>query len=291
MVMNPLISAAWLLEHHLEADLRVVDARFLLGQPNAGRDAFAAGHLPGAIFLDLERDLSGPKRSDGRGGRHPLPDPNVLAVRLSELGVGNEHVVIAYDDPSGGQGFYAAHVWWLLRYLGHDRIAVLDGGLPAWIAVGGGLEVGDSLAGKSHAKASFTAQVRPEMLASAEDVLARGSGSVLIDSRAAPRYRGEVEPMDAKAGHIPGAINLDWSAGLESDGRFKSSSLQSERFTALEDAEEILVYCGSGVSACGNLLALELAGVAGAKLYAGSWSDWISQPNAPIAAGAEPGSS
>jgi thiosulfate/3-mercaptopyruvate sulfurtransferase len=287
MVMNPLTSAAWLLEHHLDRDVRLVDARFLLGQPNAGREAYDAGHIPGAIFLDLERDLSSPKRSDGRGGRHPLPDPNVLASRLSELGIGNEHSVIAYDDPSSGQGFYAAHLWWLLRYLGHDRVSVLDGGLPAWIAAGGNLEEDLPFYGR----ASFTPRVRPDMLVNAEDVAARASGAILIDSRAAPRYRGEVEPIDAKAGHIPGAINLDWSAGLEPDGRFKSSNAQAQRFTMLENAEEILVYCGSGVSACGNLLALEVAGIAGAKLYAGSWSDWIAQPDAPIVLGSEPGSS
>jgi thiosulfate/3-mercaptopyruvate sulfurtransferase len=282
--MNPLISAAWLLEHHLNLDLRVIDARFLLGQPNAGRDAYDAGHIPGAVFMDLERDLSRPKRSDGRGGRHPLPDPNVLASKLSELGIGDEHSVIVYDDPSTGQGFYAAHVWWLLRYLGHDRVAVLDGGLPAWSAVGGKLEENLPI----YDMANFTPRVRPEMFVDAEEVAARGSGAILVDSRAAPRYRGEVEPMDAKAGHIPGAINLDWSASLGSDGKFKSSSEQAERFSVLENADEVLVYCGSGVSACGNLLALELAGISGAKLYAGSWSDWISQPDAAIAVGPEP---
>ena len=283
--MNPLTSAAWLLEHHLDRDVRVIDARFLLGQPNAGRDSYAAGHIPGAVFLDLERDLSSPKRSDSRGGRHPLPDPKVLASRLSGLGIGNEHSLIAYDDPSTGQGFYAAHVWWLLRYLGHDRVTVLDGGLWAWLAAGGNLEQDVPI----HATASFTPRVRPAMLVGAEDVAARASDAILIDSRAAPRYRGEVEPIDAKAGHIPGAINLDWSASLGSDGTFKSSSAQIERFTGLENADEVLVYCGSGVSACGNLLALEVAGISGAKLYAGSWSDWICQSDAPIAVGADPG--
>jgi thiosulfate/3-mercaptopyruvate sulfurtransferase len=285
--MNPLTSAAWLLEHYLDRDVRVIDARFLLGQPNAGQDAYKLGHIPGAIFLDLERDLSSPKRSDGRGGRHPLPDPNVLASKLSELGIGNEHSVVAYDDPSSGQGFYAAHVWWLLRYLGHETVSVLDGGLPAWLAAGGKLE--EDL--PFYATASFTPRVRPEMLVNAEDVIARASGAILIDSRAAPRYRGEVEPIDTKAGHIPGAINLDWSASLALDGTFKPSHAQNERFTMLENVEEILVYCGSGVSACGNLLALEVAGISGAKLYAGSWSDWIAQPDAPIALGQAPGSS
>jgi thiosulfate/3-mercaptopyruvate sulfurtransferase len=283
--MNPLTSVSWLLEHHRDSDVRLIDARFLLGQPNAGRDAYDAGHVPGAIFLDLEHDLSSPKRSDGRGGRHPLPDPNVLASKLGMLGIGNEHSVIAYDDPSSGQGFYAAHVWWLLHYLGHDRVGVLDGGVPAWRAAGGTLETDLPI----HAQTTFTPRVRPEMLVSAEDVTARGSGAILIDSRAAPRYRGEVEPIDVKAGHIPGAINLDWSASLGPDGRFKSSSEQAERCAGLEDSEEVLVYCGSGVSACGNLLALELAGISGARLYAGSWSDWISQIDAPIATGQEPG--
>ena len=284
MGMNPLIPANWLLEHHADPDVRLVDARFVLGQPNAGREAYDAGHIPEAIFLDLERDLSAPKRSDGRGGRHLLPDPNVLASRLSELGIGNEHSLVAYDDPSGGQGFYAAHVWWLLRYLGHDRVSVLDGGLPAWLAVGGTLETNPP----SHAKTTFTPRVRSEMAVNAKDVTARGSGTILIDSRAAPRYRGEVEPIDAKAGHIPGAINLDWAAGLEPNGSFKPAA-QSERFAPLENAEEVLVYCGSGVSACANLLALEVAGITGAKLYAGSWSDWIAQSDAPIAVGADPG--
>ena len=283
--MNSLASANWLLEHHRDLDVRVLDARFLLGQPNAGRDAYEEGHIPGAIFLDLERDLSAPKRPDGRGGRHPLPDPHVLASRLSELGIGNEHLLVAYDDPSSGQGFYAAHVWWLLRYLGHDRVSVLDGGLPAWLAAGGTLETNLP----SHAKTSFTPRVRSEMAVNAEDVTARGSGTILIDSRAAPRYRGEVEPIDTKAGHIPGAINLDWAAGFEPNGRFKPASAQAERFAAFENAEEVLVYCGSGVSACGNLLALEVAGITGAKLYAGSWSDWIHQADAPIAVGADPG--
>ncbi len=283
--MNPLTSANWLLEHHRDLDVRVLDVRFLLGQPNAGRDAYEEGHIPGAIFLDLERDLSAPKRPDGRGGRHPLPDPKVLASRLSDLGIGNEHLLVAYDDPSSGQGFYAAHVWWLLRYLGHDLVSVLDGGLPAWLAAGGTLETNLP----THAKTSFTPRVRSEMVVNAEDVTARGSSTILIDSRAAPRYRGEVEPIDTKVGHIPGAINLDWAAGLEPNGSFKPASAQAERFAALENAEEVLVYCGSGVSACGNLLALEVAGITGAKLYAGSWSDWIHQADAPIAVGADPG--
>jgi thiosulfate/3-mercaptopyruvate sulfurtransferase len=161
--MTPLVSAAWLLEHHADHDLRIVDTRFTLGQPDAGRNAFSAGHLPGAVFVDLERDLSAPVRPDRVGGRHPLPEVSRLEVLFSSLGVGNAHRVVAYDDPSSGQGFYAAHLWWLLRYLGHDAVRVLDGGLPAWTAAGGTLETVE----RAHPAAVFRAQPRAEMIVNA----------------------------------------------------------------------------------------------------------------------------
>jgi thiosulfate/3-mercaptopyruvate sulfurtransferase len=281
MIPQPLVSAEWILEHHANLEgLRVIDARFLLGKPDAGRAAFEAGHIPGATFVDLERDLSAPVRADRAGGRHPLPDPASLEVLFSGLGIGNDTHVVAYDDPSTGQGFYAAHLWWLLRYLGHDAVSVLDGGIPAWIAAGGTLETIEL----AHPAASFNAKPRAEMLVSAADVATRGSETVLIDSRAPERYRGETEPLDWKAGHIPGAINRNWAEGME-DGRFKDAATQLERFKDLGAAEEIIVYCGSGVSAGGNLLALEIAGVRDAKLYAGSWSDWVSDPERPVATG------
>jgi thiosulfate/3-mercaptopyruvate sulfurtransferase len=278
---SPLVSAAWLLEHLVDADLRVVDARFALGKPEAGLAAYRAGHIPGAVFVDLERDLSDPVREDRVGGRHPLPTPDVLAARLSSLGIGSEQFIVVYDEPSSGQGFYAAHFWWLLRYLGHDAVRVLNGGLDAWIAAGGSLELGDV---KPEA-ATFTARPKPKMLASAQDVLERGERAVLVDSRAAPRYRGDTEPLDWKAGHIPGAVNRDWAEGL-SAGQFKDETAQRERFSDLE-GKEVIVYCGSGVSAGANMLALEVAGVRDAKLYAGSWSDWISDPARPVAVGEE----
>jgi thiosulfate/3-mercaptopyruvate sulfurtransferase len=280
---SPLVSAAWLLEHLHDSSLRIVDTRFTLGKSNAGRGAFDAGHVPGAVFVDLERHLSAPVREDRVGGRHPLPSPASLEVLFSGLGIGNEHHVVAYDDPSAGQGFYAAHLWWLLRYLGHDRVSVLDGGLPAWLEVGGALE----LVERAHPRASFKAHPRAEMIVGASEVAARGEGVMLVDSRAAERYRGDVEPLDWKAGHIPGAVNRNWADGL-SDGRWKDGQAQRERFADLEHAEEIIVYCGSGVSAGGNLLALELAGIQGAKLYAGSWSDWVSDDSRPIATGDAP---
>lgn len=279
---SPLVSAAWLLEQIADAAVRVVDARFLLHEPDAGAELYRTAHIPRAVFVDLERDLSGTVRADRVGGRHPLPMPEVLAARLGALGIGDDHLVIAYDDPQSGQGFYAAHLWWLLRYLGHDAVRVLDGGIGSWVAAGGQLEVGTVIPEAT----VFTAKPRLELLVSADDVQSRSDKSVLIDSRAPERYRGEVEPLDPKAGHIPGAVNLNWAGGVQ-DGHWLEGAAQRERFAGVSDATEIIVYCGSGVSAGGNLLALEIAGVKGAKLYAGSWSDWVSDSQRPVATGSE----
>ena len=284
---SPLVSAAWLMQHLEHPNLRVVDARFLLGKPEAGTELYRAGHIPTAVFVDLERDLSAVVRADRVGGRHPLPTPDTLAARLGALGIGDDDLVIAYDDPQSGQGFYAAHLWWLLRYLGHDAVRVLDGGVAAWVAAGGQLEVGMV----ALTPAVFTAKPRLELVVSADDVQSRSDKSVLIDSRAPERYRGELEPLDPKAGHIPGAINMNWASGLlgggQQGGHWLEGAAQRERFAEVSDADEIIVYCGSGVSAGGNLLALEIAGVKGAKLYAGSWSDWVSDPERPVATGSE----
>ncbi len=271
--MNPLVSSTWLLENIRNPDIRIVDTRFWLGKPSVGLEAYLAGHIPNAIFLDLETDLSSAKHPNGTGGRHPLPNPEILAARLSSLGIGNQHLIVAYDDPSSGQGFYAAHLWWLLRYLGHDQVKVLDGGIGAWT---GSLETDTP----AHPKSLFVPRVRPEMLASAEDVATRATGTILIDSRAPERYRGEIEPLDKKAGHIPDAQNIVWASALE-NGFWKDANAQRQRFD-LETAADTIVYCGSGVSACANLLSLELGGLHGAKLYAGSWSDWVSDDSRPI---------
>ena len=279
---SPLVSAAWLMANLENSNLRVVDARFLLGKPDAGLDMYRAGHIPSAVFVDLERDLSAAVRPDRVGGRHPLPAPEVLAARLGALGIGDDHLVIAYDDPASGQGFYAAHLWWLLRYLGHDAVRVLDGGIAAWISAGGSLEAGTV----APTSAVLTPKARLEMLVSADDVQQRSSSTALIDSRAPERYRGELEPLDPKAGHIPGAVNINWAGGVQG-GQWLEGTAQRERFASIADADEIIVYCGSGVSAAGNLLALELAGVRDAKLYAGSWSDWVSDSERPVATGPE----
>lgn len=271
---TPLVEAAWLLEHCNDSDVRVVDTRFTLGKPDLGRAVFDAGHIPGAVFVDLERDLSAPVRPDRVGGRHPIPAAEHLEAVFARLGISNQHHVVAYDDPSTGAAFYAPHFWWLLRYLGHDKVSVLNGGLPAWLAAGGSLETEQRV----YPQASFQARLRPEMIVDANAVQARSASAVLLDSRAPERYRGDVEPLDWKAGHIPGAINVNWAEGVR-DGFWKDAEEQKTRFPK---TDELIVYCGSGVSAAGNLLALELAGVTHAKLYPGSWSDWISDNTRPI---------
>lgn len=276
---TPLVSVEWLSANLSDPNLRIVDCRFSLQDPLAGRLAYREGHIPGAIFLDLEADLAGPVQPDRTGGRHPLPTPEALAQVLGEAGIGNEHFVVAYDDPPAS-GMYAPHLWWLLKWLGHDRVAVLDGGIKSWKEAGQSLE---SLV-QEHAPTHFEAKVRAEMVLDASAIVNRSTGTVLIDSRAAERYRGDVEPIDPVAGHIPGAINRNWLESLDSSGQFKTPEAQAQRFEGLDG--DIVAYCGSGVSATANILALELIGKP-AKLYAGSWSDWVSDKNRPIAKGQE----
>lgn len=259
--------------------LRVVDTRFDLGDTAAGERAYREGHIPGAVYAHLDRDLSAPLGL--HGGRHPLPDPPVLAQRLGELGISNEHEVVAYD---AGNGMFASRLWWLLKYLGSDRVRVLDGGFRAWTEAG--LPVTSDP--PAHPPQQFRARVRSEMAVDREEVL-RNLGKpdrLLVDARAPERYRGEVEPLDPLAGHIPSAVNLPFAENL-TEGRFKSSEELRQRFAALESAHEVVVYCGSGVSAAHDVLAMEEAGHPGARLYHGSWSDWCSYDDAPVATGEE----
>ncbi|ADV68486.1 sulfurtransferase [Deinococcus maricopensis] len=279
---SPLVSADWLVAHLNDPRVRVLDARFELMNPEAGAAAYRAGHLPGAVYAGLSDVLSGPKTPSGAGGRHPLPDPEVLAAWLGAHCVRNDSVVVAYDDPTSGHGFYAARAWWLLRWLGHDRVFVLDGGLPAYLRAGGPLttEV------PSPAPTTFTPHVRADLVASADEVGARGAGALLVDSRAPARYRGDTEPLDRRAGHIPGALNRDWSGALREDGTWRTPEEQAARLD-VGDAP-VTFYCGSGVSATPNLLALELAGRPlgpGNRLYSGSWSDWVSDEGRPVETG------
>jgi thiosulfate/3-mercaptopyruvate sulfurtransferase len=259
--------------------LRVVDVRFDLGDTEAGERAFAEGHIPGAVYAHLDRDLSGPIGT--HGGRHPLPEAGALARRLGELGIGNSTEVVAYDADSG---MFASRLWWLLRYLGHDHVRVLDGGLAAWRK--GGHELTGEVT--RPAPARFVPAPSPEMAVDREHVLRNldNPDVLLVDARAAERYRGEVEPIDPRAGHIPSAVNLPFGGNLE-QGRFRSPDSLRSRFELLEGPDEVVVYCGSGVSAAHDVLAMEEAGYSGVRLYHGSWSDWCSYPDAPVETGGE----
>ncbi|MFY2030231.1 sulfurtransferase [Achromobacter xylosoxidans] len=278
-----LISAADLATHLGAADVRVFDVRHDLTNHTAGREAYAAGHIPGARYLDHETELAPPRT--GRNGRHPLPDRGQFGALMAAHGVTPETLVVAYDA-SGGM--YAAHLWWMLRWLGHDRVAVLDGGWQAWQAAG--LPTSTEAAAPVQAGAPVTPAAPLVGSVDAQAVLdniARPAFTV-IDARAANRYRGEVEPMDPVAGHIPGALNRPNGQNLQADGRFKDAAQLREEFTALLDGRDpgaIVHQCGSGITACHNLLSMEIAGLAGSRLYPGSWSEWCSDPSRPVAKG------
>ncbi len=264
-----------------EPQLAVVDCRFDLLNPGAGRQAFLAGHIPHARYADLNRDLSAPV---GPGtGRHPLPAPDAFAEGLGRLGVRNDSQVVAYDDANGS---FAARLWWMLRWVGHGAVAVLDGGLRAWTAHGGALEFGDAPV----CEEQFTARLGQQSVVSTAEIereLHR-PGTLLIDARAAERFAGIVEPIDPVAGHVPGAVNHPMTLNLAADGRFLPAAELRRRWQerlAGRDAGNVVAMCGSGVTACHNLLSLEAAGLRGGKLYAGSWSEWIADPRRPIARG------
>lgn len=260
---------------------RIVDCRHDLMQPEAGEAAYRAGHLPGALFLHLDRDLSGPRT--GHNGRHPLPDPEVLCATLGRCGIGPTTQVVACDD-SGGM--FAARLWWLLRWLGHERVAVLDGGIGAWRAAGQSLVPGV----EEYAPALFSG--RPSLLTLTADDLLRQLDAPrwqLLDARAPDRFRGENETLDPVGGHIPGAINRFFRDNLDVSGRFKPAAQLRDEFVALlgeRPPEQVVHQCGSGVTGCHNLLAMEVAGLGGSRLYPGSWSEWCSDPARPWATGA-----
>jgi thiosulfate/3-mercaptopyruvate sulfurtransferase len=281
MSTAPLITAQELAAQLGDLRLRVVDLRHDLMKPGAGRAAWAAGHIPGAIHLDLDEDLSGSKT--GRNGRHPLPDPLELAQVLSQAGIGDSDRVVVYDDAGGA---FAARLWWMLRWLDHDAVCVLDGGWQAWN--GAGLPV--STDAPAPVPTVFTLRVPQPWTVDANGVasgLADGS-LVVVDARAPERYRGEVEPIDPVGGHIPGALNRFMRLNLDESGRFKPGAALRVEFETLlggRSSGELVCQCGSGVTACHNLLALEVAGLPGARLYPGSWSEWCSDPARPVATG------
>jgi thiosulfate/3-mercaptopyruvate sulfurtransferase len=284
MTHRTLISAESLAGLVGDARLRVFDCRFDLARPDDGRARYLDEHLPGALYADLNRDLAA--APGATSGRHPLPSPVVFEARLRSWGVNDDSQVVAYDD---GNGMYAARLWWMLRWLGHDAVAVLDGGLRRWLRLD--LPVTDGL--PEPEPGNFVAHPRPSLTVDAAGVLAAAQDPArrVLDARAPERYRGEIEPIDAVAGHVPGARNHPYVLNLDAEGRFlQPEALRAALATALDGvpAGAAMAMCGSGVTACHLLLALEHAGLAGARLYPGSWSEWSSDPARPVRTGAMP---
>jgi thiosulfate/3-mercaptopyruvate sulfurtransferase len=278
---GPLVDAAWLERALGHSQLVVADVRWY---PNrSGREAYERGHIPEAVFVDVDADLAAPRVGDS--GRHPLPPPEDFAGAMERAGIGEDSVVAAYDDAGGSN---AARLWWMLAVTGH-RAAVLDGGLAAWT---GELDQGS---GSQPRRASFSPTPWPaDRVVDADqvDALRRDPSAVVLDARAAERYRGEVEPIDPVAGHIPGAKNAPWAGNLDPEtGRFLSPDALRKKYEALsvDGQRTVVAYCGSGVTSCHDLLALELAGFPRAKLYVGSWSGWIAGLSRPMAKGPDPG--
>ena len=274
MSFGPLVSAEWLRAHREDPDVRVIDFRWYL-LDRKGRDEYLRGHIPGAVFVDLEA-VTGPQDANARG-RHPLPTAAQFEVEMQRAGVSSTTKVVVYDDAGGS---VAARLWFLLDWFGHEAQAVLDGGMQAWDAP---LETDVPSVGKGTFRSQQPDRSR---ILDFDDVCAL-DGVPLLDARAAERYRGEKEPIDPKAGHIPGAISAPWTENLGPDGRLKSPEELRARFAVLGAGEGAVVYCGSGVNATHDLLAMEVAGLPRARLYAGSWSDW-SNRDAPVATGNEP---
>jgi thiosulfate/3-mercaptopyruvate sulfurtransferase len=273
MLTSPLVTVDWLHQHlaaKSDLDLQIVDCRFALSDPNLGKKQYEDAHIPGANYLDLNRDLSSPVGI--HGGRHPLPDDRVLGAKLAAMGINSQTLVVAYDDSRFG---FAARLWWLLRYYGHDLVAVLDGGYSSWVE--SGYPVTDKLP-EVATPGNLQPQIRTDWIVDIERVRAiqNSPAHLLIDSREVDRYLGKSEPIDPVAGHIPGAVNYPWQDVSTPAGLALSIASQQQRWAAISPDVAPIVYCGSGVTACVNLLSLELAGIAGAKLYPGSWSDWIS---------------
>lgn len=280
MALAQLIDSTRLKAQLAQPNLCVIDCRFALDDPQYGKRSHEQAHIPGAVYLDLEADLSGPV-IPGQTGRHPLPQPQQLVQRLRAAGLNNDSEVVLYDD---GPGAFAARAWWLLAWLGkRSGVYLLDGGLKAWCAAGGPISSEPAVV----APGTFEGTPDNSLLIDARQLLAalQQPGLTMLDARALPRFLGEQEPIDPVAGHIPGAHCVPFNGNLGEDGRFLSPQALEERFkplVATASTERLVAYCGSGVTACHNLFALCLAGHPLAKLYAGSWSEWITDPQRPV---------
>ncbi len=260
------VSPQWLAEH--QHSIVIIDCRFSLQEPKLGRQQYDLNHIPGAYYLDLNQDLAASVQP--HGGRHPLPDLQPLAAKFAAMGITSETLVVSYDD---SRFAFAARVWWLLHYLGHSKAAVLDGGYSAYQAAGYPLTTNVP----QPRPGAFELEVQAHRVVDIHAVIHRQNG-VLVDSRDCDRFLGQREPIDPVAGHIPGAVNYPWKEVTDERGYLKSPQELHHHWAALKQDSEIVVYCGSGVTACVNLLALESIGIQNVKLYAGSWSDWCSYP-------------
>ena len=264
------VSPTWLSQQIDNPQVIIIDCRFQLSDPDWGYRQYQQSHIRGAYYLDLDRDLSSELQK--HGGRHPLPDPQIFAAKLEQLGIiKDETLVIAYDN---SRFAFAARLWWLMRYLGHDRVALLDGGWDGWIDRKFPVDRAMPIAKKGN----FIPQLRLDCIVAREKVkICQDLPDVLlVDSRDCDRYRGEREPIDPIAGHIRGAVNSPWKKVSDEQSYLKPIEVQQQIWADLNGAKEIIVYCGSGVTACVNLLSLQLVGISGAKLYPGGWSDWCS---------------
>jgi thiosulfate/3-mercaptopyruvate sulfurtransferase len=264
-----LVSPDWLAAQSPSENIVIIDCRFSLADPGLGHQQYLEGHIPGAYYLDLNQDLASPVQA--HGGRHPLPDLSTLAATLSHMGVTTETLVVAYDD---SRFAFASRLWWLLKYMGHDRTAVLNGGFSSYQTAG--LPITQEIPPQK--MGLFVPTLRPALVVDRSGVQQRHPNVPLIDSREGERYRGEREPIDPVAGHIPGAVNYPWQQVTDEAGWMRSPQDLQSHWSDIATAEEIIVYCGSGVTACVNLLALETTGISTGKLYVGSWSDWCSYP-------------
>ncbi|MCX4025346.1 sulfurtransferase [Endozoicomonas sp. SM1973] len=278
--MDMLVTPHWLLQQlSLSNNVCIFDCRFSLADPDAGQQAYNQQHIPGAIYADLERDLSGPVVS-GETGRHPLPDASRLNDRLKAWGINQDSTVVVYDQQDSSQ---AVRLWWLLTWLGKTQVAILDGGFQAWLDAG----LPTTVELPSKAPGNFVGQPDSSMWVSTDEVLQQLSQPkwCLVDARAAIRYSGEQEPIDPIAGHIPGALNLPFQENLTAAGCFLPKHQLAERFKILSVKEitDLVCYCGSGVTACHNIFAMELAGIGRPRLYPGSWSEWVASSSRPIA--------
>jgi thiosulfate/3-mercaptopyruvate sulfurtransferase len=285
--MSSLVTTDWLANHLDDPNVRIADVRWYLLDRDKGARDYANAHIPNAIYLHIDHDLSAPPLSDAKTGRHPLPDAPAFAETMARAGISNATHVIAYDDAGGAN---AARLWWLLKYFGHEQVSLLDGGLNQWLAEGRAF----SSDIPTFPRAEFHARPNSQMVVTKADMQTRTRDArvLILDARMPERYRGETEPVDARAGHIPGAKSAPIGGNLRGgdDFRFHDADVLRERFAALgaNDAAEIIAYCGSGVNAAAEIFALELAGFRDARLYAASFSEWSRDFDLPIVTGAEP---